>query len=153
MNSKIAVAVASVLLGIVVNFSACAQEVSTSPVGLWKNIDDVTGKPKALIRITETDGVLSGKIERLFRGPTEDQNPKCTKCDDANKDQPIIGMVILVGLKKEDGEYTGGTILDPDNGMHYKSKLKVEDGGKKLNVRGYIGFSFIGRSQVWVREQ
>jgi len=150
MNLNKWVAVAAVLL---VSFSVQAQNVTDSPVGLWKNIDDVTGKAKALIRITETNGVLSGKIERLFRGPTEDQNPKCTKCDDANKDQPILGMVILGGLKKEGGEYDGGDILDPDNGKHYKSKLKLEEGGKKLNVRGYIGFSWIGRSQTWVREQ
>ena len=72
----------------------------------------------------------------------------------ANKNSfTILGMVILGGLKKDDGEYTGGDILDPDNGKHYKSKLKLEDGGKKLNVRGYIGFSWIGRSQTWVREQ
>lgn len=153
MNFKKWLAVASVLLGISVNYSVQAQEALDSPVGVWRNIDDVSGKAKALIRITETNGVLSGKIERLFRGPTEDQNPKCTKCDDANKDQPILGMVILSGLKKEGGEYTGGDILDPDNGKHYKSKLKLEEGGKKLNVRGYIGFSWIGRSQTWLREQ
>ena len=129
------------------------QETASSPVGLWKNIDDVTGKSKALIRITESNGVLTGKVEKLFREPNEDQFPKCIKCDGANKDQPVLGMVILVGLKKDDDEYTGGTILDPDTGGVYKSKLKLEEGGRKLNVRGYIGVPWIGRSQIWVREQ
>jgi len=156
MNSKQICSIAFVIvstLSAVINFSVHAEEVANSPVGLWKNIDDVTGKPKALIRITETDGVLTGKIERLFREPGEEQNPKCTECEGANKDQPILGMTILVGLKKDGDEYDDGTILDPKNGKVYKSKLVLEERAKKLNVRGYIGFSWIGRSQVWVREQ
>lgn len=132
---------------------ATPQAPTDSPVGLWKNIDDESGKPKALIRITETDGVLTGRIEKLFREPGEDQAPKCIKCDGANKDQPVLGMVILTGLKKDQDEYNGGTILDPNNGNVYKSKLKVDRDGKKLSVRGYIGFSWIGRSQVWLREE
>ena len=125
----------------------------SSPVGLWKNIDDVSGKPKALIRITESNGVLQGKIEQLFRAPAEDQNPKCEKCEDARKNQPIIGMVFMNGLKKDGDEYAGGEILDPDNGKVYRSKMHLTDGGKKLNVRGYIGVPILGRSQVWVRQE
>ncbi|WP_374585057.1 DUF2147 domain-containing protein [Pseudoduganella sp.] len=124
-----------------------------SPVGLWKNIDDVSGKPKALIRITEENGVVQGKIEKLFRAPGEEQNPVCDKCTDARKNQPIIGMVFMSGLKKDGQEYAGGEILDPDNGKVYKSKLKVADGGKKLEVRGYIGVPLLGRSQTWVRQE
>ncbi|GGX45361.1 DUF2147 domain-containing protein [Undibacterium squillarum] len=124
-----------------------------TPVGLWKNIDDKTGKPKALIRITETGGEYKGKIEKLFLEPGADQNPKCTECDGANKDQPIIGMTILFGLKKDGDEYNGGKIIDPANGKTYSSKLTVVDNNKKLNVRGYIGTPFLGRSQTWVREQ
>ncbi|MES2346786.1 MAG: DUF2147 domain-containing protein [Pseudomonadota bacterium] len=125
----------------------------SSPVGLWKNIDDVSGKPKALIRITEGNGVLQGKIEQLFRAPGEDQNPKCEKCDDARKNQPIVGMVIMNGLKKDGDEYAGGEILDPDNGKVYRSKMHLTDGGKKLSVRGYIGVPMLGRSQVWLRQE
>lgn len=123
-----------------------------TPVGLWKNIDDKTGKPKALIRITEAGGEYKGKIEKLFLEPGADQNPKCTECDGANKDQPIIGMTILFGLKKDGDEYNGGKIIDPANGKTYSSKLTVVDNNKKLNVRGYIGTPFLGRSQTWVRE-
>ena len=132
---------------------AAGSPAAGSPVGLWRNIDDVSGKAKALIRITETNGVLTGKVERLFREPNEDQTPNCIKCEGANKNQPVLGLVILVGLKKADSEYSGGTILDPEDGSVYKSKLRVEEGGKKLNVRGYIGIPLIGRSQVWLREQ
>jgi len=124
-----------------------------SPVGLWKNIDDVSGKPKALIRISDNGGVLQGKIEKLFRPAEQDQNPKCDKCTDARKDQPIVGMVFMSGLKKDGDEYTGGEILDPDNGKIYKSKMELADGGKKLKVRGYIGVPMLGRSQTWVRQE
>jgi uncharacterized protein (DUF2147 family) len=124
-----------------------------SPVGLWKNIDDVTGKPKALIRITEANGELTGKIEKLFRPANQDQNPVCDKCEGARKNQPVIGMVFMSGLKKNGSEYSGGEILDPDNGKTYKSKVTLVDGGKKLNVRGYIGVPMLGRSQTWIREE
>ncbi|MYM30989.1 DUF2147 domain-containing protein [Duganella sp. CY15W] len=126
---------------------------SNSPAGLWKNIDDETGKPKALIRITESNGVLTGQIEKLFREANEEQNPKCEKCDGARKDQPIVGMTILSNLKKDGDEYAGGEILDPNNGKTYKSKLHLTDGGKKLSVRGYIGVPMLGRSQTWVRQE
>ena len=124
-----------------------------SPTGLWKSIDDKTGKPKALIRITETSGELSGKIEKLFLSENEEKNPKCDKCDGHNKDQAIIGMTILFGLKKDGDEYNGGSILDPANGKIYHSKMSVIDNNKKLDVRGYIGIPMFGRTQTWVREE
>lgn len=125
----------------------------TSPAGLWKNIDDATGKPRALIRITESNGTLQGKIEKVFPAPNESQNPKCEKCEGASKDAPIIGLLILSGLKKDGDAYAGGQILDPDNGKTYASKVQLTDGGKKLNVRGYIGVPMLGRTQTWVRQE
>lgn len=142
----VAVALAALL-------SMPAWAADLSPVGLWKNIDDVSGKPKALIRISENKGELEGRIEQLFRPAGEDQNPKCVKCEGVLKDQPIVGMVFMSGLKKSGDEYSGGEILDPDNGKVYKSKLKLVDGGKKVNVRGYIGIPMLGRSQVWIRQE
>lgn len=126
---------------------------SGSPVGLWKNIDDKTGKAKAEVRITEANGVLQGKIEKLYRPADQDQNPKCTACEGADKDKPLVGLPIINGMKKDGEEYSGGTILDPENGKVYKSKMKLADGGKKLEVRGYIGMPMLGRSQTWVRQE
>jgi uncharacterized protein (DUF2147 family) len=123
-----------------------------SPVGLWKTIDDHTGKPEALIRITENNGELRGKIEKLFLDIGE-KNPKCDKCEGAQKDQPIIGMTILSGMKQEGTEYGDGQILDPANGKVYKSRMSLADNGKKLNVRGYIGMPMLGRTQTWLREE
>lgn len=134
-------------------FATGAWAQQASPVGLWKNIDDHTGKPKALIRITESNGEIRGKIEKLFREPGEEAQPKCDKCEDARKDQPVLGMTILSGMKQDGSEYNGGQILDPDNGKVYRSKLTLVEGGKKLKVRGYIGIPMLGRSQIWVREE
>jgi uncharacterized protein (DUF2147 family) len=134
-------------------FAAPLAFAQDSPAGLWKSIDDASGKPTALIRITDSGGELTGKIEKLFRTPEEDQNPKCVLCTDARKDQPILGMTILDGLKKDGNEYSGGQILDPKNGKVYKSKLTVRDGGRKLEVRGYIGMPMLGRSQMWLRQE
>ena len=130
-----------------------AMAQNASPVGTWKTIDDETGKPKSLVRITDEGGVLTGKIEKLFRPADQDQNPKCTACEGARKDQPLIGMTILSGLKKDGNEYTGGEIMDPAKGKTYKSKAQLKDNGAKLDVRGYIGAPMFGRSQTWVREQ
>lgn len=130
---------------------AWAQEAS--PTGLWRNVDDVSGKPRALVRITESNGALQGKIEKVFPGSNEDPNPKCDKCEGANKNAPVVGLVILNGLKKDGDEYAGGQILDPDNGKVYRSTVRLTDNGKKLSVRGYIGVPMLGRSQTWVRQE
>jgi len=142
---------ASLLAMMIAAPAAMAQ--NASPAGLWKTIDDETGKPKALVRVTDDGGVLTGKIEKLFHPAGQDQNPNCTACEGARKDQPIIGMTILSGLKKDGNEYTGGEILDPAKGKTYKSKATLKDNGSKLEVRGYIGAPMFGRSQNWVREQ
>lgn len=121
-----------------------------SPVGLWKTVDDETGKEKSYVRITENDGKLVGKIEKLVDPAKADA--KCDKCTDERKDQPVVGMTIIRNVKK-DGEdlWDGGDILDPNNGKVYKVRLKPEDDGRKLSVRGYVGMPLLGRSQTWVR--
>lgn len=133
--------------------AAPVQAQNTSPVGLWKSIDEVSGKPTALIRLTETNGELQGKIEKLFRAPDEDQNPKCVLCTDARKDQPIVGMTIVAGLHRKGDSYTGGDILDPKNGKVYKSQMTLRDAGRKLEIRGYVGVPMFGRSQIWLRQE
>ncbi|NMO14938.1 DUF2147 domain-containing protein [Pyxidicoccus fallax] len=131
--------------------SSLAQEAT--PVGRWTTIDDETKKPKSVIAIYEENGKLFGKIEKLFLEPNEKPDPVCEKCEGALKNKPIIGMVIMRDLKKDDDEWTGGSILDPKNGKTYKCKIAVEDKGKKLKVRGYIGTPMLGRTQHWVRAE
>ncbi len=128
--------------------SAFAQ---STPAGLWKTIDDETKAEKSLVRITEAGGVLTGKIEKLL-DPTK-QDSKCDKCTDARKDQLVLGMTIIDGAKKsaDDPYWDGGSILDPNNGKTYKVRMTPADGGKKLEVRGYIGMPMLGRTQTWIR--
>jgi uncharacterized protein (DUF2147 family) len=119
-------------------------------VGRWKTVDDKTGNPKSIIRVYEENGLLYGQVEKLL-DPNAVQ--RCAKCSDDRKDKPVIGMIVMRGLKKNGAEYSGGDILDPKNGSVYRCRLRLLDGGKKLSVRGYIGVSLLGRSQVWVREE
>ena len=124
-----------------------------SPVGLWRSIDDSTGQAKAEISIRDNgQGGLNGKVERSLL-PTPSTEPNCTLCTDDRKGQPKIGMEIIRDAKKAGGDavWEGGTILDPNNGKVYKVRLTPKDGGKSLDVRGYIGAPMLGRTQTWVR--
>lgn len=123
-----------------------------SPVGVWKTIDDKTGEPKALVTITEKNGEYSGAITKGL-GKSDDPNRVCTACTDERKGQKMLGMQIINGVRKDGDAYDGGKILDPENGMVYSVKLTPTEGGKKMEVRGYLGISMLGRSQTWVREQ
>ncbi|HEY0840242.1 MAG TPA: DUF2147 domain-containing protein [Vulgatibacter sp.] len=134
-------------------FASAASASEPSVVGRWQTVDDETGKPKAIVVIQEENGKLSGRIERLFRAPDEEQDPRCDKCSGPLEGKPIIGMVILRDLERDGDEWTGGTILDPANGKTYSCKIALEDGGKKLKVRGYLGISLLGRTQRWIRAE
>ena len=132
---------------------AITVAIDSSPVGMWKTLDDKTGEARSLIKVWTEKGELLGRIEKLYQKPGENPNPLCDKCSDENKDKPIIGMKVMWGLKKDGDEWNGGHILDPDDGKIYKCKVQVVDGGKKLEVRGFIGFALIGRTQTWVRAE
>lgn len=122
----------------------------SSPIGLWKTFDDKTGKARGLVRIYERDGKYFGKLEESFT-PGADHRV-CTVCTDERKDQPVIGLLIIRNLQREDNEYAGGDILDPESGSVYRCKMHLEQDGTRLVVRGFIGFSLLGRSQTWQRQ-
>lgn len=121
----------------------------TTPVGRWRTVDDKTGKPKAIVAIYLENGRLFGRVEA-----TLDPNAKqvCDLCKDERRNRPVVGMVILRGLTLHGDEYSGGDILDPKNGSVYRCKIRLQDNGRQLAVRGYVGFSLLGRSQTWTRE-
>ncbi len=121
-----------------------------APTGLWKTIDDETKQEKSFVRISEAGGVLSGKVEKIV-DPTK-QDSKCDKCSDDRKDKPVLGMVILRDLKKgDDGHWERGSIVDPNNGKVYRARVRVVEGGKQLEMRGYIGPFF--RNQIWLKAE
>lgn len=124
----------------------------SSPVGLWKTIDDSTGKARSLIRISDKNGELIATVEKGLL-PSDSPNDVCDQCTGERKDKTLIGMVIMDGMKAKGDVFEGGHILDPDNGEIYKCKIKLDSTGKKLEVRGFIGVSLFGRSQTWVREE
>lgn len=125
-----------------------------TPTGLWRSVDDETGKERSLIRISEQGGEWQGVVEKIFRQPQDNPEHLCDKCEGDLKNKPVIGMRILWALKrKSDTKYDGGSILDPNNGKTYRCKITVLDNGRKLEVRGYIGISLLGRSQIWLREE
>jgi len=126
---------------------------NVSPVGTWRSIDDNTKKERSIIRISDQNGQLQGVVEKLFDQPGDDPAHLCKECKGERKDKPIIGMTILWGLKQDGNSWTGGEILDPHNGKVYRCKLTPSADGKTLDVRGFIGVSFIGRSQTWLRQE
>lgn len=128
-----------------------AVAAAPGPAGLWKTVDDKTGKPRGTVLIYEQKGAFFGRITSAI--DPEEARERCVPCKDERKDQPVIGLLILRNMKRRaDGEYDGGDILDPDTGTVYRCKIRLAEGGKKLVVRGYIGFSLLGRSQTWSRE-
>lgn len=139
-------ATVAALFGLLSHFALA----SDTPVGTWKNIDDETHQAKALIQISQdANGVLTGKIVKLLQHP----DAVCDACEGDLKGKPDLGMTILWGLKPDGGDsWEGGQILDPKSGNVYSAKMSLVEGGKKLVVRGFLGISLLGRSQVWERQ-
>lgn len=120
----------------------------TSVIGKWKTVDDETNETKSIVDIYKQSNKVFGKIIEIT--DKNKQDAVCDNCDqdDPRKGQKIIGMMIIKNLIKDGDEWNGGTVLDPENGKVYKCKLWLEDGN--LIIRGYIGFSLLGRSQTWL---
>ena len=133
------------LIALLFIFSGFSQD---SPIGIWQTVDDNNGDTSSHIEIYEIDGKLHGKILRIL---SEQTIFICDKCKGDKKDKPVIGLEILWGMKKnKENEWKGGKILDPENGKEYKCKLKLAE-SDILEVRGYLGFSLLGRTQKWFR--
>ncbi len=125
-------------------FMTQAQSVT----GKWKTIDDQTGEAKSIVEVYERDGKIYGKVIEILN--PEKKDAKCQNCKGSDKDKPILGLVIIKGLSKDGNEWSGGQILDPNNGKTYKCTMTLND-ANQLNVRGYIGISLLGRTQTWTR--
>jgi uncharacterized protein (DUF2147 family) len=137
-------------------FSISASAASEL-TGVWRSIDDNTGNPKSIIRIDRTtDGNYAGTVVKVLAEPGEKPEVTCHDCPAPFTGKPIEGMNILWGLKADQTDhdlYAGGKVLDPLSGHTYSAKITLDPSGKKLVLRGFLGFSLLGRSQVWYREQ
>jgi uncharacterized protein (DUF2147 family) len=149
---KISIRIAMLCLLLFAGMQAAALYAAdlNSPIGRWKTFDDKTGHARAIVRIYEQDGKLFGKIERSLTPGAEHR--VCTACTDYRKDQPMLGLIIIRNMKRTDDGYAGGDILDPESGSVYRCKFHLEEGGAKLVLRGYIGISLLGRTQIWQRQ-
>ncbi|HET7612097.1 MAG TPA: DUF2147 domain-containing protein [Rhodanobacteraceae bacterium] len=130
--------------------AAYAATDTATPVGTWTQIDDDTGKPKSIIEITEQpDGTLQGVVKKVLfsdQGP----HPICDKCEGERHNQPVEGMTIMWGVKKDGDVWDGGKILDPAKGKSYRVELSLRDDGQKLDVKGFL--LFFHRTQTWIRK-
>ena len=133
--------------------SGAQAALGTDPIGRWKTVDDKTGEVNSVVVIWEENGTLCGRIEKLVHPSPQDPHPRCTRCDGDLKNKPLVGLRILWGLRKNGNQWTDGEILDPDDGRTYRCSLSIEGGGEKLRVRGFVGFSLLGRTQYWLRDR
>ena len=139
---------AVVALGSLVGDAAAA---AGSPVGYWKTIDDESGNARSVVQLYKKGDKVFGRIVQLYRQPGEEADPLCDECEPPLNKQKVVGLEILSGLEQDDDEWSDGDILDPNNGKTYSCTIEVQDGGKKLKVRGYLGISLLGRTQYWHR--
>ncbi len=138
---KVKIALLSALF---ISLSMMGQSV----LGKWKTVDDVSGEAKSILEIYEEDGKVYGKVVEILKEGRQDA--VCDACKGEDKGKPIMGLTIIRGLEKDGDEYSGGRILDPENGKLYKCYITLEE-KDKLKVRGYVGFSLLGRTQYWYR--
>jgi uncharacterized protein (DUF2147 family) len=134
------------LILLLLSFSVGVAQKS-SILGRWKTIDDESGKAISIVEIYESKGKIYGRVAELLI--PADRNKTCSKCDGADKDKPVMGLIVIKGLTKSDGVYKG-KILDPKHGRIYQCTLQLES-KDKLKVRGYVGISLLGRTQYWHR--
>jgi uncharacterized protein (DUF2147 family) len=144
-----------VLPAILLAFTIAAHSPARAePVadGLWEQVDEVTGKAESWFRIGQKNGVYEGVLVKAFPKPgEEDKEWFCIKCEGAEKNAPVIGLALIKNMKRNGFSYEGGTIMDPRDGAVYRALMELSPDGQKLTVRGYLGISLFGRSQIWNR--
>ncbi len=141
------------LIGAVAFAAAVAPLYAAEPtaVGLWEQVDEKSGQAESWFRITERNGVYEGAIVKIFFKPGEDPNWVCDRCEGAERGAPVLGLTLIKGMHRNGLKYDDGTIMDPRDGSVYRALMQLSPDGRKLEVRGYLGISLFGRSQVWNR--
>lgn len=133
--------------------AAQPAKVEPTAIGLWEQIDEKSGQPESWFNIVEKDGVYVGTIVKMFQKPGDPppESWRCSKCEGAEKDQPVLGLALIKGMKRKGMKYEDGTIMDPRDGNVYRALMELSPDNKKLEVRGYLGVALFGRSQTWNR--
>lgn len=133
----------------VLGAGGCQAGATPDIAGVWQTCDDATGRPAALVRISRERGVYAGRVEEVL---DPDAPARCARCPGERRDQPLVGMAILTGLRRDGERYAGGEILDPEEGRLYRVEARLMEQGQRLEVRGYVGLPALGRSQIWLRQ-
>ena len=144
----------SIIIGALVLVGATGLPVRAAEptaAGLWEQVDDNSGKPESWFKIEERNGVYEGTLVKIFFKPGEDPNWVCDQCQGADKGRPVQGLTLIRGMQRNGYSYENGTIMDPRDGSIYRALMKLSPDGQKLEVRGYLGISLFGRTQVWNR--
>jgi uncharacterized protein (DUF2147 family) len=132
---------------------SCASAADLSPIGLWRTFNVTTGREAGAVQISQVGDVLVGKIVRSIPQPGDPISPVCGGCDGPDKNQPVLGLTILRGLHRDGDMWDGGTVLDPRTGTVYSAEIRLDDGGRLLKLRGYLGISLFGQTVTWIRAE
>lgn len=130
---------------------ARAQQAQPTAAGLWQKLDEDTKKPVIWFLFVDHGGVFEGYAAKIFTQPGEDPNPVCTRCKDDRKGMPLLGLPMIRDMKRVGLRYEGGTILDPRDGNVYSAVMTLDPAKGTLTLRGYLGFEFLGKNDVWYR--
>jgi uncharacterized protein (DUF2147 family) len=148
LSKKTFVLFSIIYFGFICVANTAFADTRLTPAGLWKAHND-KGVPTGYIRVSEQNGIFTGVIEKGLESDKEDKY--CTACKDERKDQKLVGMTMMKNVKAKGDTYQGDEILDPFSGNTYKVKLNLKDAGKTMEVRGFVGVSLFGRTQIWQR--
>jgi uncharacterized protein (DUF2147 family) len=128
-----------------------AQPQQPTAAGLWQKLDEETKKPVIWFLFVDHGGVFEGYAAKLFSQPGEDPNPVCSRCTDDRKGMPLLGLPMIREMKRVGLRYEGGTVLDPRDGKVYSAVMTLDPAKGILTLRGYLGFEFLGKNDVWYR--
>src|SRR5947209_7134892 len=151
MTTYLHKAIIALAAGLLIGGGLPLRAAELTAVGLWEQVDENSGKAESWFKITERNGAYEGAIVKIFFKPGEDENWICSKCEGTERNTPVLGLTLIKGMQRNGSSYENGTIMDPRDGSVYRALMKLSPDGQRLEVRGYLGISLFGRSQVWKR--